>query len=554
MEQYIITIIAAIIALAVGLLLGKTVFGKARTTAIKDAEAEANRIHANANHTVEKLVADAKRDAEKLLTDARKQSERMKQELSKEAEQIKKDKLLEVKENYLTKKAEIEKLENERDRKLNEREKKLDSRQQSLKDRQKATEEKEEEVNAIRENLTAQLQVVEDKKSALEKQRDAHIKKLEQISMLSSEDARQELMNSLKEEARTQAMAHVKDVMDEAKANANREAKKIILQTIQRTAAEQTIENTVSVFNLESDDQKGQIIGREGRNIRALEASTGVEFIVDDTPEAIIISGYDPVRREIARLSLQRLMKDGRIHPARIEEVVAKTKKELEEHIMEIGERTVIELGIHGMHRQLIRYVGRMRFRSSYGQNLLQHSKETARLCATMASELGINPKLAKRAGLLHDIGKVPEDESDLSHALLGMKLCEKYGEKEAVCNAVGAHHDEIEMKFIISPIIQACDAISGARPGARREIMEMYLQRIKDLENLALGYDGVQKAYAIQAGRELRVIVESSKVPDNKADELAFTISQKIQDEMTYPGQIKVTVIRETRAISVAR
>lgn len=554
MEQYIITIIAAIIALAVGLLLGKTVFGKARTTAIKDAEAEANRIHANANHTVEKLVADAKRDAEKLLTDARKESERTKQELSKEAEQIKKDKLLEVKENYLTKKAEIEKLENERDRKLNEREKKLDSRQQSLKDRQKATEEKEEEVNAIRENLTAQLQVVEDKKSALEKQRDAHIKKLEQISMLSSEDARQELMNSLKEEARTQAMAHVKDVMDEAKANANREAKKIILQTIQRTAAEQTIENTVSVFNLESDDQKGQIIGREGRNIRALEASTGVEFIVDDTPEAIIISGYDPVRREIARLSLQRLMKDGRIHPARIEEVVAKTKKELEEHIMEIGERTVIELGIHGMHRQLIRYVGRMRFRSSYGQNLLQHSKETARLCATMASELGINPKLAKRAGLLHDIGKVPEDESDLSHALLGMKLCEKYGEKEAVCNAVGAHHDEIEMKFIISPIIQACDAISGARPGARREIMEMYLQRIKDLENLALGYDGVQKAYAIQAGRELRVIVESSKVPDNKADELAFTISQKIQDEMTYPGQIKVTVIRETRAISVAR
>ena len=554
MEQYIITIIAAIIALAVGLLLGKTVFGKARTTAIKDAEAEANRIHANANHTVEKLVADAKRDAEKLLTDARKESERTKQELSKEAEQIKKDKLLEVKENYLTKKAEIEKLENERDRKLNEREKKLDSRQQSLKDRQKATEEKEEEVNAIRENLTAQLQVVEDKKSALEKQRDAHIKKLEQISMLSSEDARQELMNSLKEEARTQAMAHVKEVMDEAKANANREAKKIILQTIQRTAAEQTIENTVSVFNLESDDQKGQIIGREGRNIRALEASTGVEFIVDDTPEAIIISGYDPVRREIARLSLQRLMKDGRIHPARIEEVVAKTKKELEEHIMEIGERTVIELGIHGMHRQLIRYVGRMRFRSSYGQNLLQHSKETARLCATMASELGINPKLAKRAGLLHDIGKVPEDESDLSHALLGMKLCEKYGEKEAVCNAVGAHHDEIEMKFIISPIIQACDAISGARPGARREIMEMYLQRIKDLENLALGYDGVQKAYAIQAGRELRVIVESSKVPDNKADELAFTISQKIQDEMTYPGQIKVTVIRETRAISVAR
>ena len=396
--------------------------------------------------------------------------------------------------------------------------------------------------------------MVEAKKTALEKDRYEHVKKLEQISMLSSEEAKQQLIDTMKNEARTQAMAHVKEIMDEAKANANKEAKKIVLQTIQRTAAEQTIENTVSVFNLESDDQKGQVIGREGRNIRALEATTGVEFIVDDTPEAVIISGYDPVRREIARLSLQRLMKDGRIHPARIEEIVAKTKKELEEHIMEIGERTVIELGIHGMHRQLIRYVGRMRFRSSYGQNLLQHSKETARLCATMAAELGINPKLAKRAGLLHDIGKVPEDDTDLSHALLGMKLCEKYGEHKAVCNAVGAHHDEIEMKYTISPIIQACDAISGARPGARREIMEMYLQRIKDLETLAMGYDGVQKAYAIQAGRELRVIVESSKVPDNKADELAFHISQKIQDEMTYPGQIKVTVIREKRAVSVAR
>ena len=554
MEQYILPVIAAVVALVIGLIIGKFVFGKASTKAVQEAENEANRIKENANQQASKLVSDAQKDANRLVTDAERESKKIIADATKEADQIKKDKLLEVKENYLTKKAEIEKIENERDRSLNEREKKLDIRQQSLKDKLKIAEEKTEEAEIIRKNLRAQLEVVEEKKSALEKQREEHIKKLEQVSMLSSNDAKQELMANLKDEARTQAMAHIKDVMDEAKANANKEAKKIILQTIQRTAAEQTIENTVSVFNLDSDDQKGQVIGREGRNIRALEASTGVEFIVDDTPEAVIISGYDPVRREIARLSLQRLMKDGRIHPARIEEVVAKTKKDLEEHIMEIGERTVIELGIHGMHRQLIRYVGRMRFRSSYGQNLLQHSKETARLCATMASELGLSPKLAKRAGLLHDIGKVPEDESDLSHALLGMKLCEKYGEKEAVCNAVGAHHDEIEMKYIISPIVQACDAISGARPGARREIMEMYLQRIKDLENLALGYDGVQKAYAIQAGRELRVIVESSKVPDNKADELAFDISQKIQDEMTYPGQIKVTVIREKRAISVAR
>ena len=554
MEQYILPVIAAVVALVIGLIIGKFVFGKASTKAVQEAENEANRIKESANQQASKLVSDAQKDANRLVTDAERESKKIIADATKEADQIKKDKLLEVKENYITKKAEIEKIENERDRSLNEREKKLDIRQQSLKDKLKIAEEKTEEAEIIRKNLRAQLEVVEEKKSALEKQREEHIKKLEQVSMLSSNDAKQELMANLKDEARTQAMAHIKDVMDEAKANANKEAKKIILQTIQRTAAEQTIENTVSVFNLDSDDQKGQVIGREGRNIRALEASTGVEFIVDDTPEAVIISGYDPVRREIARLSLQRLMKDGRIHPARIEEVVAKTKKDLEEHIMEIGERTVIELGIHGMHRQLIRYVGRMRFRSSYGQNLLEHSKETARLCATMASELGLSPKLAKRAGLLHDIGKVPEDESDLSHALLGMKLCEKFGEKEAVCNAVGAHHDEIEMKYIISPIVQACDAISGARPGARREIMEMYLQRIKDLENLALGYDGVQKAYAIQAGRELRVIVESSKVPDNKADELAFDISQKIQDEMTYPGQIKVTVIREKRAISVAR
>lgn len=361
-------------------------------------------------------------------------------------------------------------------------------------------------------------------------------------------------MEALKDEARNKAMAHIKEIVEEAKLKANKEAKKIILQTIQRTAAEQAIENSVSVFNLDSDDQKGQIIGREGRNIRALEAATGVEFIVDDTPETIIISGFDPVRREVARLSLQRLVTDGRIHPARIEEVVAKTKKQMEEHIVEIGERTVIELGVTGLHAELIRMVGRMRFRSSYGQNLLQHSREVANLCAIMAAELGLNPKLAKRAGLLHDIGKVPEEESELSHALLGAKLCEKYGEHAAIVNAVGAHHDEIEMQYVISPIVQACDAISGARPGARREILESYLKRIKEMEGLALGHDGVEKAYAIQAGRELRVIVESEKVDDKRAEELSFSIAQKIQDEMQYPGHIKVTVIREKRAISFAK
>lgn len=358
----------------------------------------------------------------------------------------------------------------------------------------------------------------------------------------------------MKNDAQNDAMNYVKEIIEEAKANASKEAKKIVIKTIQRTAAEHAIENTVSVFNLESDDQKGQIIGREGRNIRAIEAATGCEIVVDDTPEAIIISGFDPIRREITRLSLQRLTADGRIHPARIEEIVNKTAKQLEEHIREIGQRTVIDLGISGLHPELVRYIGRMRFRSSYGQNLLQHSRETANLCATMAAEMGLNPKLAKRAGLLHDIGKVPEEDSELSHALLGMKLCQKYGEHEAVCNAVGAHHDEIEMKFAISPIVQACDAISGARPGARREVMDSYLQRIKDLEDLALEFDGVEKVYAIQAGREIRVIVESDKVSDKRAEELSFEISQKIEKEMTYPGQVKVTVIREMRSVSVAK
>lgn len=552
--EVILPIVIGLVGAAIGLVVGKSIFGKASTTAVKDAEIEGKRIKDSAEKDAGKTILDAQKDANKLLKDAENDSKRILANANKEVEQLKKDKLLEVKENYLTKKSEIERLEKEKDQRLVERERKLDKQSQSLKDKLKDSEKKSEELDRLKQNLQNQLELLNEKQSVLDAERSEQIKKLEQIGQLSSEDAKAQLIDAMKAEARTQAMSHVKEIMDEAKANANKEAKKIVLQTIQRTAAEQAIENTVSVYNLDSDDQKGQIIGREGRNIRALESATGVEFIVDDTPEAIIISGYDPVRREVARLSLQRLMKDGRIHPARIEEIVAKTRKDLEERIMEIGERTVIELGIHGMHRQLVRYVGRMRFRSSYGQNLLQHSKETARLCATMAAELGINPKLAKRAGLLHDIGKVPEDDTDLSHALLGMKLCEKYGEHKAVCNAVGAHHDEIEMKYIISPIIQACDAISGARPGARREIMEMYLQRIKDLENIAMSYDGVQKAYAIQAGRELRVIVESSKVPDDKADELAFDISQKIQDEMTYPGQVKVTVIREKRSVAVAR
>lgn len=380
------------------------------------------------------------------------------------------------------------------------------------------------------------------------------MRRLEKIAGLTADEAKTQLVESLKNEAQTQAIGIQQEIIDDAKQKANKEARKIIIQTIQRTAAEQAIENSITVFNLESDEVKGQIIGREGRNIRALEAATGVDLIVDDTPEAILLSCFDPLRREIARLSLQRLVADGRIHPARIEEVVEKTRKQIEEQVMEIGERTVIDLGIHGLHKELVRMVGRMRYRSSYGQNLLMHSRETANLCATMAAELGLNPKLAKRAGLLHDIGKVPDEESELSHALLGAKLAEKYGENPAVVNAIGAHHDEMEMQYVISPIIQACDAISGARPGARREIMQQYLQRIRDLETLAMGYPGVEKAYAIQAGRELRVIVESDKVSDEDSDKLSFEIAQKIQTEMTFPGQIKVTVIREKRAVNVAR
>jgi ribonuclease Y len=411
-----------------------------------------------------------------------------------------------------------------------------------------------QEYNQLKETLDRQMEVIAKKQEEIDRQHDEQIRRLEKIANLKAEDAKKELIEAIKNEAKTDAMAHVQEIMEEAKLKANKEAKKIIIQTIQRTAAEQAIENAITVFNLESDDVKGQIIGREGRNIRALEAATGVDLVVDDTPEAIILSSFDPLRREIARLSLQRLVQDGRMHPARIEEVVEKTRKQIEEQVMEIGERTVIELGVHGLHKELIRMVGRMRFRSSYGQNLLMHSRETANLCGIMAAELGLNSKLAKRAGLLHDIGKVPDEETELSHALLGAKLAEKYGEHPSVVNAIGAHHDEMEMKFIISPIIQACDAISGARPGARREIMASYIERIKDLENLAMGYKGVEKAYAIQAGRELRVIVESEKVSDTESEKLSFEIADKIQKEMQYPGQIKVTVIREKRAVNVAR
>jgi ribonuclease Y len=496
----------------------------------------------------------AKKDARDLLAAAQKDAELVREKATEQAENLKKNKLLEAKEKFLQMKSELENERVQKVGKLEEQELRMKKREKQLSQDRESVKKQERANNSIKENLEQQLELVNIKKTELEKAYSEHVSKLEQIAGLTAEQAKSQLVETLKDEARNQAMVHVKEILEEAKLKANKEARKIILQTIQRTAAEQTIENTVSVFNLDSDDQKGQIIGREGRNIRALEAATGIELIVDDTPETIIISGFDPVRREVARLSLTRLVTDGRIHPARIEEIVAKTRKQMEEHIMEIGERTVIELGVSGLHNELIRMVGRMRFRSSYGQNLLMHSKETANLCATMAAEMGLSPKLAKRAGLLHDIGKVPEEESELSHALLGAKLCEKYGEHPAVVNAVGAHHDEIEMAYVISPIVQACDAISGARPGARREILESYLKRIKDMENLAMAYDGVDKAFAIQAGRELRVIVESEKVDDKIAEELSFKISQKIQDEMQYPGHIKVTVIRETRAVSFAK
>jgi ribonuclease Y len=521
MDSNLLYIIIGAAALIIGIVAGKFIFAKNTQKKVTEAESQAN-----------SLIKEA--------------------ELR--AETVRKEKELEAEKKFVQLKAAHDKEVNDRNRKMAEGENRIRQKEQTVNQKEGNIDKQIKENESIKENLNRQIDLVNIKRNELEKHQEEHIRRLEKIAGLTAEEAKSQLVESLKHEAQTQAIGMQQEIIDDAKQKANKEARKIIIQTIQRTAAEQAIENSITVFNLESDEIKGQIIGREGRNIRAIEAATGVDLIVDDTPEAIILSSFDPLRREIARLSLQRLVADGRIHPARIEEVVEKTRKQIEEQVMEIGERTVIELGIHGLHKELVRMVGRMRFRSSYGQNLLMHSRETANLCGIMAAELGLNAKLAKRAGLLHDIGKVPDEETELSHALLGAKLAEKYGENPAVVNAIGAHHDEMEMQYVISPIIQACDAISGARPGARREIMQQYLQRIKDLENLAMAYNGVEKAYAIQAGRELRVIVEADKVTDGDSEKLSFEIAQKIQTEMTFPGQIKVTVIREKRTVNVAR
>jgi ribonucrease Y len=521
MEPTIIYIIIGAVALIAGTAVGKILFAKNAGKQVQEAELEAK-----------KLIAEAQL----------------------KADTYKKEREIEAKERFAQMKIDSEKDVMQRTQKIAESENKIKQKEQSLNQKESNVDKQVKDNEVIKDNLNKQIEIVNVKRTELEKHQEEHIRRLEKVAGLSAEDAKTQLIEGLKEEAHSQAIVLQQEIIENAKTNANKEARKIVIQTIQRTAAEQAIENSITVFNLESDEIKGSIIGREGRNIRAIEAATGVDLIVDDTPEAIVLSSFDPLRREIARLSLQRLVADGRIHPARIEEVVEKTKRQLDDQVMEIGERTAIELGIHGLHKELIRMVGRMRFRSSYGQNLLMHSRETANLCGIMAAELGMNPKLAKRAGLLHDIGKVPDEETELSHALLGAKLAEKYGENPAVVNAIGAHHDEMEMLFVISPIIQACDAISGARPGARREIMQQYIQRIKDLETLAASYNGVEKAYAIQAGRELRVIVEADKVTDAQSDTLSFDIAQKIQTEMTFPGQIKVTVIREKRAVNIAR
>lgn len=514
-------VVIAVVCVIVGIIAGKFIFAKNTAKQIEEAQQQAQLI-------IEKGKISA--------------------------EAFKKEKELEAKEKFVQLKSDYDKNVTARSRKISEAENRIKQKETSLSQKEGVLEKSIKSNESLKTDLEAQIEIVNQRKTALEKVEEENIQRLEKIANMSADDAKASLIESLRHEAESEAIVLQKEIIDDAKLKANKEARKIVIQTIQRTAAEQTIENTVTVFNLETDEIKGQIIGREGRNIRAIEAATGVDLIVDDTPEAIVLSSFDPLRREIARLSLQRLVTDGRIHPARIEEVVSKTRKQLEEQVVEIGERTVMELGIHGLHKDLVRIVGKMRFRSSYGQNLLMHSREVANLCAIMASELGLSPKLAKRAGLLHDIGKVPDEETELSHALLGAKLAEKYGENPAVVNAIGAHHDEIEMKYVISPLVQACDAISGARPGARREMMQQYIQRIKDLENLAQAYDGVEKAYAIQAGRELRVIVEADKVSDAESDKLSFQIAEKIQTEMTYPGQIKVTVIREKRAINVAR
>jgi ribonuclease Y len=483
-----------------------------------------------------------------------KKKENILAEAAKEGETIKEKRILQAKEKFLELKSQHENEVRERNKKIQATEDKLKNRERELSQQLENTKRKEKELDTQKENLNKLSELTQKKQHDLDKVNQKAVGLLEDISKMTADQAKASLMEQLKEDARNAVASQIQGIVDEAKLKANQEAKKIVIQTIQRTAVEHAVENSVSVFNIENDEIKGRIIGREGRNIRALEAATGVEIIVDDTPEAIVLSCFDPVRREIARLSLHQLVTDGRIHPARIEEVVAKVTKNINEEIIEVGKRTCVELGIHGLHSELTRMVGRMKYRSSYGQNLLQHSREVANLCATMASELGLNPKTAKRAGLLHDIGKVPDDESELPHAILGMKLAEKYGEKPDVCNAIGAHHDEVEMKTLFAPIIQVCDAISGARPGARREVVEAYIQRLRDLENLALEYPGVSKSFAIQAGRELRVMVEADRVSDEQADALAINLASRIETEMTYPGQVRVTVIREKRAVGVAR
>lgn len=521
MDDIVTIIITAVVAVVVGFIIAKLLEKNNASTAIASAKKEAASIIKNAE---------------------------------KDGESLKKDKMLQAKERFIELKSEHEKVINSRERKMVEAEKRTRDKESQVSSELARGKKSNDELENKKKSYDERLVFIEKKQLDLDKMHKSQVEQLEVISSLSADDAKNQLMETLKDEAKTAAMGYIQNSVEEAKMTAQQEAKKIIISTIQRIGTEEAVENCVSVFNLESDDVKGRIIGREGRNIRAIEAATGVEIIVDDTPEAIILSCFDSVRREVARLSLHKLVTDGRIHPARIEEIVKKTTKQIEEEIIEVGKRTVIDLGIHGLQPELIKAVGRMKYRSSYGQNLLQHSREVAKLCGVMASELGLNPKLAKRAGLLHDIGKVPETETELPHAILGMQWAEKYGEKPEVCNAIGAHHDEIEMTSLLSPIVQVCDAISGARPGARRQVLDSYIQRLKDLEDIAFGFGGVNKAYAIQAGRELRVMVESEKVSDDKAAQLSFEISQKIQTDMTYPGQVKVTVIRETRAVNIAK
>ncbi len=497
-----------------------------------------------------------KNNASKIIKDAKKAAASVLKEAKSEGEALKKDKILQAKEKFIELKSEHEKVILSRDKKMAESEKRTRDKESQVSQELSKNRKLNTEIENKIKDYNHRLDVLDKKQSEIDRLHKSQVQQLEVISSLSAEEAKEQLVQSLKGEAKNDAMAYIQGALEEAKLTAEQEAKKVIINTIQRIGTEEAVDNCVSVFNIESDDVKGRIIGREGRNIRAIEAATGVEIIVDDTPEAIILSCFDSVRREIARLSLHKLVTDGRIHPARIEEIVKKTKKQIEQEIIEVGKRTVIDLGIHNLHPELIKMVGRMKYRSSYGQNLLQHSREVAKLCGVMAAELGLSPKFAKRAGLLHDIGKVPDAETDMEtpHAILGMQWAEKYGEKPDVCNAIGAHHDEIEMKSLLAPIIQVCDAISGARPGARRQVLDSYIQRLKDLEDIAFGFNGVKKAYAIQAGRELRVIVESEKVTDDKAADLSFNISQKIQTDMTYPGQVKITVIRETRAVNIAK